>query len=260
MAAARTGINSTFLWLDEKRYGASELVLKELLPVARQGLLDHGIDKDDVSYYLGIIEERAKAQKTGAQWILNSYNALSKISNREEALSTITAKTIANQQAGIPVHKWALADFDDVVSWQPDSILVEEFMTTDVFTVQKDDILELVAEMMDWNKIRYLPVENKKGELDGLLTSRLLLRFFSKDHIIGRKSKPHLVKSVMISEPVTVSPEASIMKAMSIMRDNQFGCLPVVKQKKLVGIITEQDFLKITERLMKRFAALKSTI
>ena len=51
-----------------------------------------------------------------------------------------------------------------------------EFMTTDRFTVQKEDSLEMVAEIMDWRKIRCIPVEDSKGKLVGLITARLLLR------------------------------------------------------------------------------------
>ncbi len=56
----------------------------------------------------------------------------------------------------------------------------------------------------------------------------------------------------MIDKPLTVTPDTSIMEAMRKMQDNQIGCLPVVKGKELVGIITEMDFLRITARLMER--------
>ena len=54
-------------------------------------------------------------------------------------------------------------------------------MTTDVFTVNKNDILEFVAEIMDWQKLQYIPVEDEKGKLTGLATSRMLLHKFSQN-------------------------------------------------------------------------------
>ena len=60
----------------------------------------------------------------------------------------------------MPVHTWNLPDLNDLEDYRPSNLKVEEFMGTDLFTVQKDDILELVADIMEWRKIRYLPVEN----------------------------------------------------------------------------------------------------
>jgi CBS domain-containing protein len=129
---------------------------------------------------------------------------------------------------------------------------VEEFMSTDLFTVQKDDLIELVAEIMDWRRIRYMPVENNKGELIGLISSRMLLRHFARCGKMNKQSGATIVSDIMIEKPVTVSPETAIMDAMLKMQEQRIGCLPVVKGKELVGIITEMDFLRITNRLMER--------
>ena len=51
---------------------------------------------------------------------------------------------------------------------------------------------------------------------------------------------------------MTATPETTVMEAMNMMREHRIGCLPVVKGKELVGIITEMDFLRITGRLMER--------
>ena len=58
----------------------------------------------------------------------------------------------------------------------------------------------------------------------------------------------------MIDEPITISPEATIVDAMNIMEKEKIGCLPVVKNHKLIGIITEQNFLHITRRLITRLS------
>ena len=85
----------------------------------------------------------------------------------------------------------------------------------------------------------------------GLVSSRLLLRHFAR---INKLNETGLttVKDIMIEKPLTVNPDTSIMDAMRKMQDNKIGCLPVVKAKELVGIITEMDFLCITSRLMER--------
>jgi len=104
--------------------------------------------------------------------------------------------------------------------------------------------------MMDWRDIDYTPVEDTKGNLIGLVTSRLLLRHMIKNRKLNKKET--MVKDIMIEKPATIGPETTILKAMKKMRDNKIGCLPVVKGKELIGIITEMDFLRISGRLIER--------
>ncbi len=248
--AAQFGIDSKFTWFKDRKISACDLVLEELLPMAREGLTAHKVDKADIDRYLGVIEERAREHMNGARWQLRAYTKLSKETNRDEALSVLTSAIIQNQEQEIPVHKWKMPELNDLKEYRPSSIKVEEFMVTDLFTVQKDDIIELVAEMMDWRKIRYTPVENTKGKLVGLVTSRLLLRHLIRDHRLNGKAK--MVKDIMIKEPVTINPDATILEAMRKMRDNKIGCLPVVKDGELIGLITEMDFLRISGRLIER--------
>lgn len=257
LAAARTGISSKFNWIDAKQIGASELIRAELIPLARHGLNRMGCNKADIDRYMDIIDERARMERTGAQWILNSYMGLIDDCNKEEALSAITSSMVGKAREGKPGHEWDLATADDILDWHPDTLLVEEFMTTDLFTVQKDDILELVAEMMDWNRLRYLPVENEAGELEGLITSRILLRYFSRKHLEGSRKKPVSVKSMMIEDPLTVQPEATIHEVLDLMKSNRIGCVPVVKGKKLVGVVSESDFMSLTGSLIGRFGRRK---
>ena len=127
-------------------------------------------------------------------------------------------------------------------------------MTTDIFTVHKDDIIDLVVDMMDWRKIRYTPVEDKEGKLIGLVTLRIVLRHLLKARKQLGNEPPEVltVKDIMIHEPTTIDPNATLVEAMTIMRQKQIGCLPVVQNGELIGIITEMDFLKISGRLIER--------
>ncbi len=258
LASARTGMTSKFNWIGAKQIGVSTLVRKELLPLARAGLERMAIAPEDISRYLDLIEERAGSERSGAQWMLNSYMALSKKGhNQEDVLRTITSALIHHQKAEIPAHRWPLATEDDARELEPDTLLVEEIMVTDLYTVQPDDILELVAEMMDWNRIRYLPVENERGELEGLITSRILLRYFSRKHIEQDRRKPVNVRSMMITKLITVEPEQSITEVLNLMKTHGIGCIPVVKNRKLVGIVTQSDFVYITDAIVQRYARLR---
>lgn len=112
--------------------------------------------------------------------MLRAFTKLHDNTNTDEALSVLTASMIQNQMTNTPVHEWVLPDKEDLKIYRPSHLKVSEFMLTDLFTVQKDDIVELVADLMDWNTIRYTPVEDSKGNLVGLVTARLILRHYIK--------------------------------------------------------------------------------
>ena len=251
IAASKMGLDTKFRWLKDQRVNAVDLILKELLPIAREGLEKVNIQKGDIDGYLGTIEERVSSGQTGATWIINNYASLMKEnSSKEQTLAAITTAMIKNQKKGEPVHKWGRARMDDLEHWQPSSLIVEEFMTTDLFTVQKDDIIEFVSDLIDWRRIRYVPVEDEKNHLIGLVTMRNIFNEYNKS-LNNEGEVPKTVADIMIRNPITVHPEASIMEAMDLMDSQKIGCLPVVKNNRLVGIITEQNYMTIAARLLR---------
>jgi CBS domain-containing protein/gamma-glutamylcysteine synthetase len=250
--AAKFGFDTKYTWFNDEKISPKDLILDKLLPIAKKGLRLRGVDEADISKYMDIIEERAKKHMTGARWQLRAFTKLVKEVTVDEAVTTMTSAIIKNQWQQKPVHTWDLPSPDVLETYHPSKLKVAEFMQTDLFTVQKDDIIEFVAEMMDWRKIRYMPVEDAQGNLVGLVTSRLLLRHFVTHNRLKEKNQK-LVKDIMIEIPVTVSPDANLVEALNLMRDSEIGCLPVVnKDNSLIGIITEMDFLRISVRLIDR--------
>ena len=247
--AARFGIDSKFTWFNDKKVTCVDLIINELLPIARKGLKKRKVAQKDIDLYLGIIQERAESHMNGARWQLRSYTELIKKSSRDEALTVLTAAMIKNQQSGIPGHKWEMPSLNDISEYKPSQLKVSEFMVTDLFTVQKSDIIELVAEMMDWQKLRYAPVEDIKGNLVGLVSRRLILRSLIKNK---RSKKTNIVENVMLKDPITIDHNDTILNAMKILKENDIGCLPVINNGELAGVITEMDFLRISGRLIQR--------
>lgn len=248
LKSAKFSIDSNFNWLGDRKVGACELVLHELLPIARHGLQKQNIHSEDIDRYLGVIEERAKKHMNGARWQLRAFTNLRKQVPQDEAISILTASIIKNQEKEIPVHLWETPSIEDLEDYLPSHLKVAEFMQTDLLTVQKDDIIELVAEMMDWHNIRYMPVENKKGELSGIISSRELIKHFARKP----KDQGIMVRDIMVADPITVDPETTIVEAMHLMRKYNIGCLPVVQNDELIGMIEEMDFLNVTVRLIDR--------
>ena len=251
--AARFGMDSKFTWFKDKKITVTDLVQHELIPLAKEGLASQGIDSGDIDFYMDIISQRAKLNLNGARWQLRAFTKLKKETSMDEAITVMTSAIYENQALGKPVHTWELPELKDLLDYRPGNLRVEEFMQTDLFTVSKDDLIELVAKLMDWRKVRYMPVEDQKGNICGLITSRLLLRFYSQKGIsIKEGNKQQTVEDIMISSPIVIEPGKSIIEALHIMREKKIGCLPVVTDGELIGIITEMDFLRISARLIER--------
>jgi CBS domain-containing membrane protein len=131
---------------------------------------------------------------------------------------------------------------------------VRDHMTAKVFTIRMDKKLLAVDEIMGWAHIRHVPVVDAQGQLVGLLSQRDVLRSTLSDlastPVDRRNQLGHVTLSdVMRREVLTIGPLESVQSAARLMRKHKYGCLPVVEDGKLVGIITEHDLLEVVERL-----------
>src|SRR5215213_4208453 len=251
MAASQLGLDAQFAWMRGRMIPARELILRQLLPIAREGLLRADISPSDIDRYLGVIEERVGSGQTGSQWLLGSLSEMRKHGTLNEALTSLVAATVENQQGGEPVHKWRPAQKNDDETFQPGYLRVEEFMTTDLFTVHEDEPLDLVANLMDWKRVRHIPVEDEQGKLVGLISCFEVLRQLGRSN--SECVKENLpVSSIMIRGPLTVTPETPTLDAIALLRRAHVDCLPVVKEERLVGIVTERDFINVAARLLEQ--------
>jgi CBS domain-containing protein len=247
--AARHGLDAQFNWMDGKSESASSLILDQLLPQARQGLNDAAVDTADIDKYLGIIEERCRTRQTGARWISKSFAAMG-AGPKEVRLQKLTATIKDCQQKENPVHRWPIVKTFEPVIWENGYRTVGQFMSTDLFTVQPNDLIDLAASMMDWRHIRHVPVEDGDGRLVGLVSHRALLHLLSTG-VRHKGTDAITVRDVMVADPVTVAPGTPTLDAIALMREKGIGCLPVVEQEQLVGIVTSYDFLEASARLFQ---------
>ena len=255
--AARHGLDAQFNWIDGQSHTASSLVLDHLLPLARQGLSNSKVDDVDMDKYLGIIEERVRSRQTGARWIVKSLEGMQDVGPKDISQRRLTAAMLACQKQGQPVHRWPLIKASEPDDWEQGYRTVGQFMSTDLFTVQPDDLIDLAASVMDWRHIRHVPVEDEAGRLVGLVSHRGLLHLLTNR--IGEKGiGATTVKEVMVPKPFTVSPSTPTLAAIEMMREHRIGCLPVVEGDQLVGIVTSYDFLDASARLFKEH--LKETV
>ncbi len=252
-SAARDGLKAQFTWLGGRRVPASELILNELLPLARAGLATAGVDQSDLDRYLGVVEQRVDKEQTGAQWALSSLSAMPPEMSRASRMRALTASTLEHQWTGGPVHTWPLARTESANEWRRSYETVGQFMTAEVFTVHAEDLVDLAASVMEWERVRHIPVEDKDGHLVGIISHRDLLKLVARGATSkGRDGAPLTVGDIMVRGLVTVGPDTKTLDAIRTMREHRVGCLPVVKGERLVGIVTEGDMVALAQRVLER--------
>ena len=126
---------------------------------------------------------------------------------------------------------------------------VAGIMTTDVVSVEENDVLSNLLESLQVLRFRHLPVTDG-NRLIGLLTERDLLRLSTSNLLPHRSQQDQAlfarfrVRDVMIHDVITVAPDATLAAAGKLLLDRRLGCLPVVNAaNELVGIVTSSDFV-----------------
>ena len=132
--------------------------------------------------------------------------------------------------------------------------VVREIMMGSPVTLKPDDSLDLANDVISLGRIRHIPIVDS-GKLVGLLSERDLMGA-AATQIFGLKqrTKSALLKTVLIKEimkkrVITVEPDTAIKDATHLMAEKKIGCLPVVNEGALVGLVTTTDILRYVESL-----------
>ncbi len=130
-----------------------------------------------------------------------------------------------------------------------DQTPVRAIMQTKIVTVSAQESLSTVEDIMRLGRVRHMPVVSG-GRLVGVVSERDLLRSslsnLSSHRTDERKAFLYAIEieRVMSEPPIVVSPEATIVQAARTMAEAKIGCLPVVRDEELLGIVTETDVLR----------------
>lgn len=232
--AARYGMATQFYW-NGAYISSQNLILNELLPMAYKGLYNAGILPKDVEYYLKIIENRVHGTN-GSEWIVRNYRALIINHKRFEAMQILTSKIYWKQEKGYPVSTWRKLYHLDETPFK-ETRVVKHIMSTDIFSVSKNDSIELVLNIMKWKNIHHMPVIDNDRDLVGLLSWTDV-----KDYQIFTKKQIVNVGKIMKTDIITVDEYTPIIKAKYLMISKAIGSLPVVNNNKLMGLVTLNDF------------------
>ena len=248
--AARYGLKAQFHWVEGEVLTAKDLILNRLLPQAADGLLQVGFSEEEVDRYFGVLEKRVASQRTGSQWMVDSLDAIGTAGSADARCRALVRAMVEHQRTGEPVHTWAPLTSVEVGDWRDDYRTVSQIMTRDLFTVHPEDLVDLAASLMDWEHIRHVPVEDGDGNLVGLITNRNLMRLLARGAGEGQPDTARVaVQDIMIRDVVTVAPETSVMDAVTLMGEHGVACLPVVRDGKLEGLVTQGDFLSVAAQL-----------
>ena len=131
---------------------------------------------------------------------------------------------------------------------------LDMIMSTDLKTVTPGSDLGTARSLMHDNRIHHLPVVDDENKLVGLLTLTNLLAATDsilRDNDSRMHAKEIAVEDIMIIDVATVDEHASLRKAALFLEKHRIGCLPVVTDGELRGIITDTDFVGVAINLLE---------
>jgi acetoin utilization protein AcuB len=135
-------------------------------------------------------------------------------------------------------------------------MLVKERMTPEPVCGHPEMPVTDAQELMREKGIRHLPILDGEEQLVGLVTQRSLLSALPSD--VSKFSQFEIsyilakikVRDVMAKDLVTIDGDTAIEEAARVMADEKIGCLPVMMDDRLVGIITDNDLFTIMVDLL----------
>jgi len=135
---------------------------------------------------------------------------------------------------------------------------IEAIMSTDLITLPPTATVAEARTLMHSNRVHHLPVINEKADLVGLVTLTNVLA--ATDSVLRDpdnriRAAEILIRDIMITEIATIDEHASLRQAALFIEKHQIGCLPIVTDGKLRGIITDTDFVGVAINLLEQMEA-----
>jgi len=133
----------------------------------------------------------------------------------------------------------------------PGKLVVADVMSTEMLTLRRNDALTIADDLLKQKRVRHLPVLDEYGELCGIVTQRDLFRGAVLQSLgYGSRAEERMLASLLVKEamtdaPITVAPSTPLADAARLMLEHGVGSLPVLDGGRLVGILTEGDFVRL---------------
>jgi CBS domain-containing protein len=143
-------------------------------------------------------------------------------------------------------------------------ITVQDLMSEQLYTLTPANTVHEAREVMLNNRIRHIPIVDDEGEFVGLVTKHDILEVsVSALAEIDDKTRDELESAIplgeiMITDITIAYADSNLLEAAKFMLEQKHGCLPVLQDNTLIGILTEADFVKLALHLMQRLDELES--
>lgn len=137
-------------------------------------------------------------------------------------------------------------------------ITIDEFMTPEPYTLRESDSINDAWEVMIGKHIRHIPIVDSDNHVLGLVTQRDVLAATEPGAIREAERASHEVRSnttladIMVRDVSVIQQTDSLRRAALYLQSHKYGCLPVVSEDRLVGIITDSDFIDIAINLIEQ--------
>ncbi len=131
---------------------------------------------------------------------------------------------------------------------------VREIMTKSVLTAQPGVTVGKAAELLAYRGFSAMPVVDENGDLIGIVSEADLIRnrfpgAFAGDASAAPERRPaKTVGEVMTSSVAGVSHDADVSELAKLMVDDKRRCVPIVDGRRLVGVVTRRDMLRMLSR------------
>jgi CBS domain-containing membrane protein len=138
------------------------------------------------------------------------------------------------------------------------NLIVADLMKTDIVTLGEDDSLDVAEQTMRFAKIHHLPVVDRLGRMLGMIAQSDILRAqvsvfadlsVSEDRAIKQEI---LAKDVMVRDLTTVAASTTALEAARLLEGHDYSCLPVVEDDKIIGLLTDRDFLQLVIKALSQ--------
>jgi CBS domain-containing protein len=134
-------------------------------------------------------------------------------------------------------------------------LTLNEIMVSDLHTLEADNTLQDAVELMKSKKIRHIPIVGSNNQLLGLVTQRDILAATSPDSTNKQQEMSTPLNAIMITKLDTVNKDTDLRQAALFLQQHKHGCLPVVEDNTLVGLVTDTDFVSVAINLLEMLEA-----
>ncbi len=191
------------------------------------------------------LSKKASIGETIETMLSNQLGAIPLVDGDDKLVGIVTERDIALSLAGVASRETAL-----------------DYMSTKVFTTTPGTPLESACKIMVRNGLRRIPVVGGEADISkaakkllGIITSTDIIRFLNAKELFDNLNSnlatdvlETVISEIMVTEPITIEPNMTIGELCELFAEKNIGGVPVVKDDKVMGIITERDILRAVKR------------